>query len=128
MTYFFNIYLNVDIITIVFYLPYYCNIGYAVLSLDEIRTHYYYYYRHTNTITYIKVESMFLTTLDGICKFEALNKNKTKKTEQLTCNENGTSHLFKQTDRHGKLECHASTSGARCDGRWFLLTFFHFSK
>ena len=79
MTYFFNIYINVDIFTIVFYLPYYCNIRYVVLSLDEIRTHYYYYYyRHTNTITYIKVESMFLPTLDGICKFEALNKNKKK--------------------------------------------------
>ena len=127
MTYFLNIYINVDIFTIVFYLPYYCNIRYVVLSLDEIRTHYYYYYRHTNTITYIKVESMFLPTLDGICKFEALNKNQ-KKTEQLPCNENGTSHLFKQTDRHGKLEYHASTSGARCDGRWFPLTFFHFSK
>ena len=82
MTYFLNIYINVDIFTIVFYLPYYCNIRYVVLSLDEIRTHYYYYYRHTNTITYIKVESMFLPTLDGICKFEALNKNKTKKKKQ----------------------------------------------
>ena len=80
MTYFFNIYINVDIFTIVFYLPYYCNIRYVVLSLDEIRTHYYYYYyRHTNTITYIEVESMFLPTLDGICKFEALNKNNKKK-------------------------------------------------
>ena len=81
MTYFFNIYINVDIFTIVFYLPYYCNIRYVVLSLDEIRTHYYYYYyyyRHTNPITYIKVESMFLPTLDGICKFEALNKNNKK--------------------------------------------------
>ena len=83
MTYFFNIYINVDIFTIVFYLPYYCNIRYVVLSFffDEIRTHnyYYYYYRHTNPITYIKVESMFLPTLDGICKFEALNKNNNKK-------------------------------------------------
>ena len=83
MTYFFNIYINVDIFTIVFYLPYYCNIRYIVLSLDEIKTHYYYYYyyyyyRHTNPITYITVESMFLPTLDGICKFEALNKNKKK--------------------------------------------------
>ena len=80
MTYFFNIYINVDIFTIVFYLPYYCNIRYVVLSFffDEIKTHYY-YYRYTNTITYIKVESMFLPTLDGICKFEALNKNKKKK-------------------------------------------------
>ena len=122
------IYINVDIFTIVFYLPYYCNIRYVVLSFffDEIKTHYY-YYRYTNTITYIKVESMFLPTLDGICKFEALNKNK-KKTEQLPCNENGTRHLFKQTDRQGKLECQVSTSGARCDGRWFPLTFFHFSK
>ena len=131
MTYFFNIYINVDIFTIVFYLPYYCNIRYVVLSFffDEIRTHYYYYYyRHTNPITYIKVESMFLPTLDGICKFEALNKNNKKKTEQLPCNENGTRHLFKQTDRQGKLECQVSTSGARCDGRWFPLTFFHFSK
>ena len=131
MTYFFNMYINVDIFTIVFYLPYYCNIRYVVLSFffDEIRTHYYYYYyRHTNPITYIKVESMFLPTLDGICKFEALNKNNNKKTEQLLCNENGTRHLFKQTDRHGKLECQVSTSGARCDGRWFPLTFFHFSK
>ena len=133
MTYFFNIYINVDIFTIVFYLPYYCNIRYVVLSFffDEIRTHYYYYYyyyRHTNPITYIKVESMFLPTLDGICKFETLNKNNNKKTEQLLCNENGTRHLFKQTDRHGKLECQVSTSGARCDGRWFPLTFFHFSK
>ena len=131
MTYFFNIYINVDIFTIVFYLPYYCNIRYIVLSLDEIKTHYYYYYyyyyRHTNPITYITVESMFLPTLDGICKFEALNKNK-KKTQQLPCNENGTRHLFKQTDRQGKLECQVSTSGARCDGRWFPLTFFHFSK
>ena len=131
MTYFFNIYINVDIFTIVFYLPYYCNIRYVVLSLDEIKTHYYYYYRHTNTMTYIKVESMFLPTLDGICKFEALNKKKKlkKKTEQLPCNElMGLAIRFKQTDRHGKLECHVSTSGARCDGRWFPLTFFHFSK
>ena len=78
MTHFLNIYINVDIFTIVFYLPYYCNIRYVVLSLDEIKTHYYYYYRHTNTITYVKVESAFLTTLDGICKFEALNKKKIK--------------------------------------------------
>ena len=44
MTYFLNIYICVDIFIIVFYLPYYCNIRYVVLSFDEIKTHYYYYY------------------------------------------------------------------------------------
>ena len=43
MTYFFNIYIYVDIFIIDFYLPYYCNIRYVVLSFDEIKTHYYYY-------------------------------------------------------------------------------------
>ena len=43
MTYFFNIYIYyVDIFIIVFYLPYYCNIRYVVLSFDELKTHYYY--------------------------------------------------------------------------------------
>ena len=41
MTYFFNIYIYVDIFIIVFYLPFYCNIRYVVLSFDEIKTHYY---------------------------------------------------------------------------------------
>ena len=44
MTYFFNISIYVDIFIIVFYLPYYCNIRYVVLSFDEVKTHYYYYY------------------------------------------------------------------------------------
>ena len=44
MTYVFNIYTFVDIFIIVFYLPYYCNIRYVVLSFDEIKTHYYFYY------------------------------------------------------------------------------------
>ena len=35
------IYIYVDIFIIVFYLPYYCNIRYAVLSFDEMKTHYY---------------------------------------------------------------------------------------
>ena len=30
----------VDIFILVFYLPYYCNIRYVVLSFDEINTHY----------------------------------------------------------------------------------------
>ena len=42
MTYFFNIYIYVDIFIIVFYLPFYCNIRYVVLSFDEIKTHYYF--------------------------------------------------------------------------------------
>ena len=41
MTYFFNRYIYVDIFIIVFYLPYYCNIRYVVLSFDEIKTHYF---------------------------------------------------------------------------------------
>ena len=41
MTYFFNIYIYVDIFIIVFCLPFYCNIRYVVLSFDEIKTHYY---------------------------------------------------------------------------------------
>ena len=40
MTYFFNIYIYVDIFIIVFCLPYYFNIRYVVLSFDEIKTHY----------------------------------------------------------------------------------------
>ena len=46
MTYFFLLYIYVDIFIIVFNLPYYCNIRYVVLSFDEIKTHYYYYYIH----------------------------------------------------------------------------------
>ena len=44
MTYFFLLYIYVDIFIIVFNLPYYYNIRYVVLSFDEIKTHYYYYY------------------------------------------------------------------------------------
>ena len=36
MTYFFLLYIYVDIFIIVFNLPYYCNIRYVVLSFDEI--------------------------------------------------------------------------------------------
>ena len=50
MTYFFNICMYVDIFIIVFYLPYYCNIRYVVLSFDEIKTHYYYYNHNYNKI------------------------------------------------------------------------------
>ena len=32
------------IFIIVFYLPYYCNMRYVVLSFDEMKIHYYYYY------------------------------------------------------------------------------------
>ena len=39
MTYFFSIYMYVHIFIIVFYLPYYSNIRYVVLSFDEIKTH-----------------------------------------------------------------------------------------
>ena len=53
MTYFFNIYIYVDIFIIVFYLPYYCNIRYVVLSFDEIKTDYYYY-------TYIQTQTLRL--------------------------------------------------------------------
>ena len=46
MIYFFNIYIYIyiHIFIIVFYLPYYCNMRYVVLSFDEIKIHYYYYY------------------------------------------------------------------------------------
>ena len=48
MIYFLNIYIYIYIYIytyiIVFYLPYYCNMRYAVLSFDEIKIHYYYYY------------------------------------------------------------------------------------
>ena len=45
MTYFFNtLYIYVDIFIIVFYLPFYCNIRYVVLSFDEIKTHYFFFY------------------------------------------------------------------------------------
>ena len=44
MTYFFNIYICVDIFIIVFYLPFYCNTRYVVLSFDEIKTHYYFFF------------------------------------------------------------------------------------
>ena len=39
----------VDIFIIVFYLLYYCNIRYVVLSFDEIKTCYY-YYRDRNVV------------------------------------------------------------------------------
>ena len=44
-TYLFNvdICIYVDIFITVFYLRYYCNIRYVVLSFDEINIHYYYY-------------------------------------------------------------------------------------
>ena len=35
----FCLYIYVDIFIIVFYLLYYCNIRYVVLSFDEIKTH-----------------------------------------------------------------------------------------
>ena len=56
MTYFFNIYIYVDIFIIVFYLPYYCNIRYVVLSFDEIKTHYYYYYYLLSTINFFTLQ------------------------------------------------------------------------
>ena len=39
-----SLYIYVNIFIIVFYLPFYCNIRYVVLSFDERKTHYYYYY------------------------------------------------------------------------------------
>ena len=36
------IYIYVDILIIVFYLPYYCDIRYVVLSFDEIKTHFFF--------------------------------------------------------------------------------------
>ena len=44
MTCFFNIYIHVDIFIIVFHLPYYYNIRYVGLTLEKIKTHYYYCY------------------------------------------------------------------------------------
>ena len=57
MTYFFNIYIYVDIFIIVFYLPYYCNIRYVVLSFDEIKTH----ERWVETMTVIETETIAKT-------------------------------------------------------------------
>ena len=64
---------------------------------------------------------MFLPTSDGICKFRALNK-KIKKKKQLPCNENRTSHLFKQTGRHVKLRL--QVHGVMEDGFYSLSFIF----
>ena len=54
MTYFFNIYIYyVDIFIIVFYLLYYCNIRYVVLSFDEIKTHHYYLFSTTKLVEFL---------------------------------------------------------------------------
>ena len=44
MTYFFNIYILCGYFYHTFYLPYYCNIRYVVLSFHKIDSYYYYYY------------------------------------------------------------------------------------
>ena len=55
MTYFFNvyIYIYVDILIIVFYLPYYCDIRYVVLSFDETKTHFFLLFYHNLSLVSI---------------------------------------------------------------------------